>query len=210
MRITITIICTLLLSVAGAAAVTVPFLRDTTFVPLSTSNSTLVTNRTCEQCLCDSVSSHTILNCFPNDTCQFFVDAPRTYKLQSNPNAFLYFPRQILPNESQWCMPNNSYLLSQLNTSTRTYANVSSPLCLLLDDHGYLVTTSQVEKSIIRLHPNNLTRVDQPSSPSFSESPRTIAFHNGAYYVTFSDYILVVDSGTCHRFTIFQHPHHVT
>ena len=206
MSITITIICTLLLSVAGAAAETVPFLRNTTFVPISTSNNTVVTNRTCEQCLCDSVSSHLILNCFPNDTCQFFVDAPRTYKLESTLDAFLYFPRQILPNASQWCVPNNSYLLSQLNTSTPTYVNISSPVCLLLDDHGYLVTASQVEKSIIRLHPNNLTRADQTPSPTFADDTRTIAFHSGAYYVAFNDYILVVDSGNMSQIHNFSAP----
>ena len=140
MPITIVIISILLLSVTVAAAVTVPFLRNTTFVPISTSNNTVVTNRTCDQCLCDSHSSHMIPNCFPNDTCQFFVHAPRNYELQSTPNAFLYFPRQILPNASEWCVPNNSYLLSQLSTTTPTYTNVYSPSCLFIDNHGYLVT----------------------------------------------------------------------
>ena len=72
---------------------------------------------------------------------------------------------------------------------------MSKPLCLLLDDHGYLVTVSQGNKSIVRYDPNNLTTIDQPSSPVFFDTPITLAHHDGAYYVGFDNsYILVVDS----------------
>ena len=69
-----------------------------------------------------------------------------------------------------------------------------NPRSLLLDDHGYLVTVSIGDKAIRRFHSNNLTTVTQPSSPTFSQNPSMIAYHDGAYYVGFDTYILVVDS----------------
>ena len=72
---------------------------------------------------------------------------------------------------------------------------MSKPLSLLLDDHGYLVTVSQGNKSIVRYYPNHLTTIDQPSSPLSFDTPITLAHHDGAYYVGFDNsYILVVDS----------------
>ena len=197
MSTSIIIVLTSVISeVAVTTTVKVPFLRNVTFVPLSESNDNVVIDRTCDQCLCDSNSSHMILNCFPNNTCQFFVEAPRTYQLQSTFNTFLYFPRQLLPSASQSCTPNISSLLNQLNTSSPTYAAVYSPACLVLDDHGYVVTISVSDKSIVRFHPSNLTRINQPPSPIFSQSPTTIAYHNAAYYVGFYDCIRVVDSSS--------------
>ena len=183
-----------ILCVAIATADRVPFLPDVTFVPISNSSSTTMTSRTCDQCLSDSNASHMIINCFPNDTCQFFVDASRTYRLQSNLNAFLYCPRLIVPNASESCMPNNSNLLSRLNAAVSTYVSIPDPSSLLIDDHGYLVTLSVGAKPIVRFYPNNLTTVNQPPSPTFTVASNNIAYDSGAYYVGFSNYILVVDS----------------
>ena len=179
---------------ALATAVQLPFLPNTILVPKFNVTSVTLTDRSCDQCLCEANSSHSILNCFPNNTCQFFVDFPRTYALQPTPNALLYFPRQILPNVSQCCMPNISSLLDHLTTTPPTYADVPAPLCLLIDSNGYLVTVSLTNRSIFRFHPKNLTRIDQPASPLFSDEPITLAHHNGAYYVGFDSYILAVHS----------------
>ena len=84
-----------------ATAVELPFVSNMTLVSKSNSTSITLTDHSCDQCLCESNFSHTILNCFPNNTCQLFADAPRTYTLEPTPNAFLYFPRQIAPNASQ-------------------------------------------------------------------------------------------------------------
>ena len=190
------IIALLILCATLVTPAKIPSIPNVTFVPISPSNSTTITHRTCKQCLCDSYSSYMILNCFPNDTCQFFVDAPRTYKLQPTPNALLYFPRQILPDPSESCIPNTSFLLSQLNASTPTYANVPLPLCIALDNNGYLVTVSRVNRSIVRFHASDLTRIDQPPSPIFIDDPESLAHHNGVYYVGFQSYILAVDGTT--------------
>ena len=178
-----------------AATVQLPFLSDVIMMPQSNSSSITLTDRSCDQCLCESNFTHSILNCFPNNTCQFFVDAPRTYRFQPTSNALVYFPQQLLPKPSEGCMPNTSSLLNQLNTAVPTYANVTSPLCLLLDDHGYLVTLSQTDRSIIRFEPQNLTRIDQPPSPIFPEAPSILSHRNGAYYVGLPRCILVVHTG---------------
>ena len=91
-------------------------------------------------------------------------------------------------------MPNTTSLLSQLKNATPTYVPVNKPLCLLLDDHGYLVTASQSDRTILRFDPNNLTRISQPPSPIFSQAPNSLAHRRGAYYVGFDQSISVVDS----------------
>ena len=91
-------------------------------------------------------------------------------------------------------MPNTSVLLDRLNNATPTYANVTIPGRLIIDSNGYLVTVSNTEGSIYRFHPDNLTRIDQTASPVFLDSSCTLVYRNGAYYVGFSQYILVLDS----------------
>ena len=187
-------IVTVLFFKVATTAVRIPFVRDATFVPISNVRSLTLTHRTCDQCLCESNSSHVILNCFPNDTCQLFTTIPRTYTLQSALNAMVFFPQRILPNASESCASDTDFLLSRLNVAIPTYANVSGPRCILLDDHGYLVTVSTTARSIIRFYANNLTQIDDPTSPISDDEPSTLAHYNGAYYVGFLDYILVVDS----------------
>ena len=63
-----------------------------------------------------------------------------------------------------------------------------------MDDHGYLVTISYSDKSIVRLYAENMTRVNVPASPIFVDPPWSLAHYNGAYYVGFSSYILMLDS----------------
>ena len=188
-----TTILYLIFCTALTTAVQIPFVSEhVTLVPKSNSTSVTLTNRTCDECLCASNSSHSILNCFPNNSCQFFVDVPLTYSLQSTSNAFLYFPQQVFPNASQCCMSNTSFLLDQLTNTTTTNVSVDHPLSLLLDDHNYLATVSYANKSIVRFYPDNLTQINQPASPSFVDNPRSLAYHEGAYFVGFKSYILVV------------------
>lgn len=189
----LSIVC-LLLCAAIAAAVRLPFLQNQILVPKSNASSFTLANRTCDECLCESNVSHSILNCFPNNTCEFFVDAPRSYKFQSTLNGTVLFPQRILPMPSEGCMPNTTELLNRLNATTPTYASVSGPRCLVIDNHGYLVTVSFSDKSIVRFHADNLTRIEQPVPAVFSDRPRSIAYNNGAYYVGFAKYILVVDN----------------
>ena len=77
-----TIFITLFLCTTVTALITVPFIRNVTFVPLSNTSSFTIYNRTCRECLCVSNASHMVLNCIPNRTCQFFVNASRKFTLQ--------------------------------------------------------------------------------------------------------------------------------
>ena len=189
----LSIVC-LVFCTSIAAAVQLPFLANMTLVSKSNSTSITLINRSCDQCLCESNSSHAILNCFPNNTCQLFVDAPRTYTIQPTPNAVLYFPRQIVPNASQCCMPDGNDLLNKLDNAPLMSSPINGPRCLIIDNHGYLVTVSYTNRTIVRFYPNNLIQIDQSPSSLFSDPPLALTYHNEAYYVGFDSYILVVDS----------------
>ena len=186
------IITHLLLLAVATEAVKIPFIRDMIFVPISNSTGTIIIDRTCDECLCDAYSSARLLNCFPNDTCQVFIDVARTYRMQSTANARMYFHQQVLPDASECCMSDVSVLLSRVSASVPTYADVIDPGRLVLDNHGYLVTVSYTDQSLVRFHSNTMTRIDQPASPVFLQSPRSLAHRNGVYYVGFNSYILLV------------------
>ncbi|CAF1033302.1 unnamed protein product [Adineta steineri] len=190
----VNILFNLLLFIVIVNSIKIPFINNTILKPTFSSNSIIIQNHTCKQCLCMLNSSYIALNCFPNNTCQFFYTFPNTYQIQTIPTARLYFPKQIYPNASQCCMPDTQSLLNKLNTAIPTYASVPSPRCLILDNHGYLVTVSQTNNSLVRFYSTNLTIVSQPPSPNFPDSPLNLAFYNDAYYVGFEYFILVIDS----------------
>ena len=174
------------------SSIQIPSIGNATFVPLSVSNPITIINRTCNQCLCMPFASNLILNCLPNNTCQFFSTFPLRYKIQSLTNARLYFLRGIFPNASQCCMPNTTYLLNKLQNATPTYINVTDPRSLVFDNHGYLVTVSQADSAIVRVNPTNMALISY-TNYSFS-SPRTITYFNESYFIGFDSFILVVDS----------------
>lgn len=182
------------LLIISCRTVSIPLIRDVIFIPLSRSNNTIITNRTCLECLCMNVSSQLLLNCFPNNTCQFFSNFPRTYKIQPMSNATLYFPQAIFPEASQCCMPNLTDLLDKLKTATPTYAKIFSPRCLFIDNHGYLVTISRTNSSIVRFNTTDLTMID--STSGLFTNAFTLEYYNGDYYIGTNDRIVVVDSST--------------
>ena len=182
------------LLIIPSLAVRIPFIRNAIFIPLSSSNSTIITNYTCTQCLCMNFSSQLLLNCFPNNTCQFFSNFPQRYKIQQMDNATLYFPQGIFPNASQCCMPNLTHLLNRLRTTTPIYGRVNNPRCLAFDDHGYVVTNSYTEPTIIRFNSTDLRLIDITSglfTNSFS-----IQYYNGNYYVGLAERIVVISSSS--------------
>ena len=164
--------------------------------PFSNATRVTLTNRTCQQCLCASNFSHLILNCFPNGTCEFFAVSPRTYRIQSTPSARLYFPQGVYPTDSQCCMPNTTLLLSKLNATTPVQVTATSSRCLVVDNAGRLVTVSYSAKSILRFSPNSLATISTPASPTFNANPWSITHLDGAYYIGFDRWILVLNSST--------------
>ncbi len=189
----INIILTLTFLLVPISSDTIPYINGVIFAPASNSTSTTFINVTCNECLCMSLnSSDLLLNCMPNNTCQFFSTFPRTYNIQNVINASLYFLRGIFPDASQCCMPNLTYLLNKLQNATRTYANISNPRCLAIDNYGYLVTLSLGSSSLVRFNPTNMTLINEIFS--LFDSPYTLKYYNGNYYVGVGNEIVVVDS----------------
>ena len=91
-------------------------------------------------------------------------------------------------------MPNGTDLQNRLRNATPINASINRPRCLVIDNHGYLVTLSYSDQSIVRFYPNNLTKIDQSPSALSSDHPMALTYHNEAYYVGFDKYILVVHS----------------
>jgi hypothetical protein len=188
------IVFSFFLIISVVTSILVPYIDDVIFTAKSNSSSTILINRTCNECLCLANSSYVALNCFPNDTCEFFETFPCSYNITTASLARLYFLKQIFPNASQCCMPNTNLLLSEISTTNWTSASVLSPRCLVLDNHDYLVTISETNNSIVRFYSTNLTLITQPSPPNFSSTPLTITYYNDAYYVGFNLFIMVIDS----------------
>lgn len=155
----IDIVCNLLLIVITVRTFQIPYIDNASFISISNSNSLLINNQTCEQCLCLTNVSYLALNCFPNNTCQFFLTYSRTYKIQSSLQTRLYFLQKIFPNTSQCCMPDTSYLMNRLRTAIPISINVSSSCCLILDNHGYLVTVSESNFTMIRFYSTSTTSI---------------------------------------------------
>ena len=107
-------------------AVSIPFISNATFRPLndnSNSNPLIRVNCTCQRCLCEFFASgwarsYVALNCYPNQTCQFFSRFSITYTIQPTPGARLYFLQNRFPNASSCCMPNITELLNRLKAAT--------------------------------------------------------------------------------------------
>ena len=167
---------------------------NTSLIPITPTNFTTLLNADCHQCICAALANHSAaLNCFGNDTCQLFANIPLRYRFQPVAQAKLYFPTGSLPNASQCCMPDLNVLLAKLNNATKISVSQPGPQCLVVDDHGYLVTIKDWGPNMTRFIPQNLTVVDR-KGVSQSNS-KTIAFYGNAYYIgTESNIIEVVDS----------------
>ena len=168
---------------------------NVSLIAVSRINITTLVNTTCDQCLCSAFRSNAVaFNCFlGNSTCQLFGHFPRTYRLQPTSAVRLYFPQGVLPNASASCMPNLNQLISQLSNATVTSVNISTPRCLVIDNHGYLVTVEDRGNVIKRLNPLTLTLID---ITNLNGSPTmNIAYHRQAFYISYENgTILIIDS----------------
>lgn len=174
----------------------IPYINDVVFTPISASNSTFSYNQTYKQCLCTSNFSHFILNYFPNNTCQYFSSSPRRYRIESVSGARLYFPKQILPNASECCMPDLNVLLDKLYNATPIYTNSSAPRCLTTNDQGSIATVARQAKRVNIFDSTNLTLIRQ-SSVLDNASLYSIAYYEGYYYVgTGANVIQIIDENS--------------
>lgn len=115
--------------ITRADGILIPFVQDVFLQALSLNqpNITLRFNSSCQQCLCETVTStkNIALNCFPNGTCQFFGDFPLSYKLKASVGTKLFFLRNEYSNASHCCMPNITELMERLKASTPTVIDLA-------------------------------------------------------------------------------------
>ena len=102
-------------------------------------------------------------------------------------------------------MSNLTQLISQLSSATVRSVNVSKPRCLVIDNHGYLVTVEDGGILMNRFDPLTLTLVD---STNLTGSPMTnIAYFREAYYIGRDpDKISIVDSNNLSTINIITAP----
>ncbi|UJR36669.1 hypothetical protein I4U23_029386 [Adineta vaga] len=89
-------------------------------------------------------------------------------------------------------MSNTTDLLNKLLTIIPIYGRILNPRCLVFDNHGYLVTISLIDSTLVQFNATDMTIIDQ-TNLSFNSS-KTLSYNNGNYFVGFRDRILVIDS----------------
>ena len=171
----------------------IPFIQNVMLIPRNYSNITTITNETCQQCLCRTISSFAALNCFPNNTCQLFSTFPIRYKVRSEPQARLYFPQGIIPNASLCCMPNLTSVLEKLKNGTWTYVNISNARNLLIDDKGYLITVELNPPKLDRFDAQTLVLINRTSISG--SNARVVGYSNNYYFAGLANgSIAIIDS----------------
>ena len=187
----------LLLLILPAPCNGIPFIAYVSLVPRSSKSITTLYNSSCDQCLCSAFANGSVaVNCFlNNNTCQLFAYAPASYGLQSNPKATLYFINKTLPSPSKCCMPNTTLLIQKLQNASSISINFSNPRCLVIDDHGFLVTVEEHKSNISRFDPRSLVLIN--TTMFLNSSMNTLAYHQGAYFLgTDNNTILIVNSSS--------------
>ena len=184
----------LLLLILPIACNGLPFIANVSLVPRFPTNFTIIYNSSCDECLCTALTNASAaVNCFSNNTCQLFSDVPTSYRLQNNTASILYFTGASLPSPSQCCMPNTTLLIQKLQNATIQSVNLSNARCVVIDDHGFLVTVQEWGSNLSRFDSHNLSLID---TTTFSpETMSIIAYHQGAYFLTTqNNAILIVNS----------------
>ena len=172
----------LVLSPSFGSSIRLPFIDHGALIGQGNTNFSLLVNRTCDECLCLSSTSHAAVNCFDNRTCQLFRTFPLRYRINVLNHSRLYFPQGSFPNESECCMSNLTDLLNRLkNGSFMQSVNVSSPRDVVLDNRG---TVATVESVVFKLSQFDATNLSQMNHIIVGNSfLRAFAFYDDVYYV---------------------------
>lgn len=91
------------------------------------------------------------------------------------------------------CSISGTVLIRKVNTSVSISITPTGSRCLLIDDHGYLVTVLTPSSIIERYEPTTLTLIDRISVTS--STAMSLSFFHGAYFVGLaSNNITVINS----------------
>lgn len=172
----------------------IPSVNNITLVPLTDTNSTTLYNITCDQCLCKTVPTHAVLNCFPNDTCQYFLTIPSLYRIESSPQARLFFPNGQIPSQSQCCMKNTTELIAKLQNGSQISTKISSPISVYDADDGVLFALDYYNRTILGYDMNNLTVVLKIKLNS--TFPLCLAYNYGYFYVALENNSIIIVNRT--------------
>ena len=189
------ILFVLLTLIIDVSTIQIQSINNAIFTPISSSNFTIVHNRSKNECLCLAVSQNTLVNYFQNGTCQIFTMIPCAYQIRFQTQVKLYLLNQSVSLTRQSCAANLSLLIKKLNNTVPNNLNIIKPRCLVIDNHGYLVTISVTSPYLVRYDPINLTLIDQ--TQLIAPSLRTITFYDEAYYIASNQgNITVINSNT--------------
>lgn len=189
------ILFVLLTLIIDVSTVQIQSINNAIFTPISSSNFIIVHNRSKNECLCLAVSQNILVNYFQNGTCQIFTTIPCGYQVRLQTQVELYLFNQSVSLTPQSCAANLSLLIKKLNNTVPNNLNITKPRCLVIDNHGYLVTVSITPSLLVRYNLINLTLIDQTSL--IAPAPLTITFHDEAYYIAFNQgNITVINSNT--------------
>jgi hypothetical protein len=89
-------------------------------------------------------------------------------------------------------MPNLTDLIYKLQTAIPTYGQVLNPRCLALDNHGYVVTLSTTNSSIVRFNAATMALID--NTIGLFSGPNNLKYYNESYYVGLASSVVVIDS----------------
>lgn len=165
-------------------------INDAQLVPQINTNYHIITNSTCEKCLCQLISSFTALNCFPNNTCQLFQSISQYSKIQISLQTRFYFRPISTPG---FCLSSNiSLLINKIENGTRISIPEINFQQFIEDNQSFLVTINVDTFELIRYSTENLTMID---NMTFDQSPVAIGFANDAYFIVLTNgSIIIVDS----------------
>jgi hypothetical protein len=183
-----------------ADAIEIPWIDNVSMVDVYKSNFTIQLNATSNQCLCSAMQKQSVaFNYFlANRSCHFFDRFPVTYRLEPMPGVRLYFPQRIFPNESRCCMHDWNQTAAKLTAAIKNETSIHSPRCLVIDNHGYLVTIEEFRLNIVRYDPQTLKLIDKTVISSIIML--NLAYHQERYFIALVDNtILVVDSNSLTR-----------
>ncbi|UJR29432.1 hypothetical protein I4U23_010644 [Adineta vaga] len=191
------IIIIFFLSLLQINGTNIPFINNTILTPIkfpfSSSSYFQLTNITCQQCLCFGINNSSLLalNCYSfNLTCQFYLQYPRAYQIQSINNSRLYFLQNIFPNKSNpCCLSNTTFLLDKLRLALNSSITsvINRPRCLLLDDDNLVAT---IEEGNVNSY--YFTRFDPVSlvvqqRKLLNAKPASLLYRNSKYFISWDD-----------------------
>ena len=82
-------------------------------------------------------------------------------------------------------MPDANQLIEKLQSAVTISIDYPNPRCLVIDDHGFLVTAHEGAPNLTRFDPNNLSLIDTTAFPGSAIS--NVAYHQGAYFLSTLD-----------------------